>query len=219
MLPDPRPSPTILRGRVATRILVAVVVVMSAVGPPTTASAAPDGSACAEQVVRDLRDGKFDAVAKLLVEPPSYDAAKADADREGSTAGLKAIVGTVGAIEDVKPMAGPRRYYRVQISGGTPESWSGVGRPMNTGIVERDVRFADAGPGVLILKLAKGEHACSLASLDIGLDAAPAGARDKMADVYVAVMQAVGTEGEPAELRKRAESMLTTYDAGGAASR
>lgn len=182
------------------------------------ARAEQGGAACAEQVVRDLRDGTFATVSKLLVEPPSYDEEKAGADREGSTAGLRAIFATVGAIEDVKPMAGPRRYYRMQISGGTPESWSGVGRPMATAIVERDVRFADAGPGVLILRLTKGAHPCSLASLDIGLDATPPGARDRMADVYVAVMQAVGTEGEPADLRKRAESMLTTYDAGGAAA-
>jgi hypothetical protein len=72
---------------------------------------------------------------------------------------------------------------------------------------------------VLVLRLAKGAHACSLGSLDIGLDAEPAGARAKMTDVYVAVMQAVGTAGEPAELRRAAESMLTTYDAGTAAGR
>ena len=43
---------------------------------------------------------KFDAVAKLLVEPPSYDRRRRTQNREGSAAGLKAIVGTVGEIED-----------------------------------------------------------------------------------------------------------------------
>ena len=207
------------RLRLTTLARVAVVSGLAAASLAPTAHAEQAGDVCADQVVRDLREGRFAAVAKLLVEPPSYDEEKAGADREGSAAGLRAIVATVGAIEDVKPMAGPRRYYRVQISGGTPESWSGVGRPMTAEVVERDIRFADAGPGVLVLKLAKGAHACSLGSLDIGLDAQPAGARDRMADVYVAGIQAVGTEGEPAELRKRAESMLTTYDAGGAAGR
>lgn len=194
------------------------VVLFALVLGATAAHAEQGGAACAEQVVRDLREGKPAEVAKLLVEPPSYDAEKVDADREGSTAGLRAIVAAVGAIEDVKPMAGRRRYYRVQLSGGTPESWAGVGRPMATEIVERDVRFAGAGPGVLVLRLTKGTQPCSLASLDIGLDAEPAAARDEMIDVFVAVMQAVGMEGEPADLRRRAESMLTTYDAGGAAS-
>jgi hypothetical protein len=178
------------------------------------ARAAAGGGVCVDKVVGDLRAGKLDAVAKLLVEPPSYDEVKADQDREGSVAGLRAILATVGAIEDVKPMAGPRRFYRVQISGGTPDAWANVGRPMVSEVVERDVRFSSAGRGVLILKLAKGGHECSLASLDVGLDTEPAEAREKMIAVYVAVMEAVGITGEPAEMRQQAESMLTTYDAG-----
>lgn len=177
-------------------------------------AAATGGSACVDKVVADLRAGKLDTVAKLLVEPPSYDEVKADQDREGSVAGLRAILATVGAIGDVTPMAGPRRYYRVQISGGTPDAWANVGRPMVSEVVERDVRFSSAGRGVLILKLARSGQECSLASLDIGLDAEPAEARDKMIAVYVAVMEAVGITGEPAEMRQQAESMLTTYDAG-----
>ena len=200
----------------AVAALICVAICESALAPSRADAA---GAACVDKVVADLSAGKLDAVAKLLVEPPSYDEVKADQDREGSVAGLRAILATAGAIEDVKPISGPRRFYRVQISGGTPDAWANVGRPMVSEVVERDVRFSNAGRGVLILKLAKGEHACSLGSLDIGLDAAPSGARDRMADVYVAVMQAVGTEGDPAELRKSAESMLTTYDAGGAASR
>lgn len=217
MLPHLRPF-ALVRVRLTTVALVAVVSGVVAAGATTHAHAEQAGDACAEQIVRDLRDGRFADVAKLLVEPPSYDEEKAGADREGSAAGLRAIVATVGAIEDVKPMAGPRRYYRVQISGGTPESWANVGRPMVTRVVERDLRFADAVPGVMVLKLAKGAQPCSFASLDLGLDAEPAGARERMTDVFVAVMESVGVTGEPAEMRQRAESMLTKYDAGGAAA-
>ena len=49
-----------MKTRVSIGAALALFVVAS------VANAAPDGSACAEQVVRDLRDGKFDAVAKLL---------------------------------------------------------------------------------------------------------------------------------------------------------
>lgn len=198
------------------RTAVAALLAAGICGLLSGPAAAATGGACVDKVVGDLREGKLDAVANLLVEPPSYDEVKASQDHEGSVAGLRAILATVGAIEDVKPMAGPRRFYRVQISGGTPDAWANVGRPMVTEAVERDVRFSSAGRGVLILKLAKGGHECSLASLDIGLDAEPAEAREKMIGVYIAVMEAVGITGEPDEMRQQAESMLTTYDAGAA---
>ena len=128
------------------------------------------------------------------------------------------MLDTVGGMDDVAPMAGRRRYYRVQISGGTAEAWTNLGRPMVAEIAERDVRFARGGPGVLIVKLAKGAHGCGVASLDVGLDADQAGSREKMIEVNLAVMEAVGMSGEPAEMRERAESMLQTYDAGGGGS-
>lgn len=195
----------------AVAALICVAICESALAPSRADAA---GAACVDKVVADLSAGKLDAVAKLLVEPPSYDEVKADQDREGSVAGLRAVLATAGAVEDVKPISGPRRFYRVQISGGTPDAWANVGRPMVSEVVERDVRFSNAGRGVLILKLAKGSQECSLASLDLGLDTEPAEAREKMIGLYIAVMEAVGITGEPAEMRQQAESMLTTYDAG-----
>jgi hypothetical protein len=202
------------RRRVRLILLLSIGALALSASLAVSARAAAAGGACVDKVVADLREGKLEAVANLLVEPPSYDEVKASQDHEGSVAGLRAILETVGAIEDVKPMAGPRRFFRVQISGGTPEAWANVGRPMVTEVVERDVRFSNAGRGVLILKRAKGAQECSLASLDLGLDVEPAEAREKMIAVYIAVMEAVGITGAPDEMRKQAESMLTTYDAG-----
>lgn len=207
-------SGLVRRRRVRLILLLSIGTLGLSASLVVSARAAAAGGACVDKVVADLREGKLQAVASLLVEPPSYDEVKASQDHEGSVAGLRAILKTVGAIEDVEPMAGPRRFYRVQISGGTPEAWANVGRPMVTEVVERDVRFANAGRGVLILKRAKGAQECSLASLDLGLDAEPAEAREKMIAVYIAVMEAVGITGEPDEMRQQAESMLTTYDAG-----
>jgi hypothetical protein len=179
---------------------------------------AQSGSACADKVVQDLRSGKVTDVAGLLVEPPSYGAEQAGKDRQASAGALRAILDTTGAMESAAPMAARRSYYRVLISGGEPEAWATVGRPMVTGVAELDVRFARAGRGILILKFAKGAAECTLASIDIGLDAEPAEARERMIDVNVAVMKAVGVTGAPDEMRQGAESILTTYDAGPSAA-
>ncbi|MBY0275300.1 hypothetical protein K2Z84_08165 [Candidatus Binatia bacterium] len=205
--PTPRPN-----HRAAVTLIAAALLTIAS--PALDARAAPDADACAAQIVSDLRGGKLEAVAKLLLEPPSYTEEQAAQDREGSVAGLRAVLETVGGIEEATPMAGRRRYYRVQISGGTPEAWSTVGRPMATGIVERDIRFGRAGRGVLVVKLAKGPTPCGIAMLDLGLDADQPEARDKMIDVFVAVLQALGAEDDAPELRRHADSMLTTYDAG-----
>ena len=86
---------------------------------------------------------------------------------------------------------------------------------MNTGIVERDVRFAGRGPRRADPQAREG--ASTRAASRLARHRPRRGARGRarqITDVYIAVMQAVGTEGRPAELRRRAASMLTTYDAG-----
>lgn len=208
-----RADVAIIRSRCLPVVVLAAALLLVAAGA-ASASASQDADACSAQIVGDLRDGKLEAVAKLLLEPPSYTEEQAAQDREGSVAGLRAVLETAGGLEEAKPMTGHRRYYRVQISGGTPEAWSTVGRPMATGIVERDVNFGRAGRGVLVVKLAKGPTPCGIATLDLGLDADQPEARDKMIDVFVAVLQALGAEDDAPELRRHAESMLTTYDAG-----
>lgn len=217
MLPATKTKPTLPAKRALVLVLAAAALLRGA-GGAAVASATREGDACAEQVVRDLRAGKLAEVAKLLQEPPSYSEEQAAQDREGSVAALRAVLETAGDIAEATPMAGRRRYYRVQLSGGTAEAWSTIGRPMVAEIVERDVRFARAGRGVLILKLARGSvRACGLASLDLGLDADQPEARDEMIGVYAAVLEAIGAGDDRLELRQRAESMLTTYDAGGTA--
>src|SRR5262245_24558436 len=111
------------------------------------AGADQGGSACADKVVADLRTGKVTDVAGLLVEPPSYAADQAAKDRQAAAVALRAVLSSAGAVESAAPMAARRRYYRVLISGGEPEAWATIGRPMVAAVVERDVRFAQAGAG------------------------------------------------------------------------
>jgi hypothetical protein len=193
---------------------VAALVAAALLAICSVARADQGGSACTDKIVGDLRTGKVTDVAGLLAEPPSYDAEQAAKDRQAAAVALRAVLSSAGAIQSAAPMAARRSYYRVLISGGEPEAWATIGRPMVAAVVERDVRFAQAGAGVLILKFAKDGPECALASIDIGLDAEPAEAREKMIDVNVAVMKAVGVTGDPAEMRQGAESILTTYDAG-----
>lgn len=174
----------------------------------------PDRSqaALASGVIAQLVAGEAAEVAGRLHEPAKWDPARVARERQELGGGLAVLMNEFGRISS-PTLSDVGKYYEIEIAGGDAAYWRSL---PNAGIDSKltyRVRFAKAGPGILVLGFTRTSGVWELASIALGLEPSGPHAKEQMARIGRTFLRFMIPSLDPDGLEKALSSMFTAAEA------